>query len=76
MTFKQIGMDDPFPHESIDFDYKIPNEPGELVYNKKWYQDQTHVLGLYVPSRKVMWKIMRACLNVQSEHELWFNNAF
>ena len=71
-TFDQVGMINPFPTEPKDVNFKIPAAPLDLVYAKSRYFEGQSPPGLYIPSRKLMWKIMRACADVADEKDLWF----
>jgi hypothetical protein len=69
-------MVDPFPDEN-DFDLKYPLvKPvsiNDTVYHESRYNKQNSVLCVYIPRKEIMFKLMRACLGVQSVDQLWFN---
>ena len=70
--FKQIGMLDPFPKEQMKNHYTIPETGEHLVYQRSRYYENNSPNLLYHPSKKLLFKIMRACI-VANEDELWYN---
>jgi len=79
MSFWQIGMADPFPDESTfvsDEHAMIGKENlsvDKLVYPRYRYIEGQSPLAIYIPSRPIMVKIMRACMGCHTPDELWFN---
>lgn len=78
-SFWSLGMADPFPDEStmIDTDnqYVGPDKFSmkKLVYPKSRFTKEHTPMIIYVPSREMMIKIMRACMGCQNVNDLWFN---
>ena len=57
-------MLDPFPSEPMCFDFVIPKEELDFVYQDSRYIKGSSPGCLYLPSKKMMLKIMRACINI------------
>ena len=87
-SFTQIGIEDPFPQEEYKFEEDIPEvcyEPTvqpetEKIRWSKLIVDECRINMedcspecLYIPSKQVLLKLMRACIDVKDESELWFN---
>ena len=53
--------------------YRIPRHTKDLVYPKNRYVEDQSPLLVYLPSRKIMFQIMRACIGVSHVEDLWFN---
>mmetsp|Transcript_38258 Transcript_38258/g.58324 ORF Transcript_38258/g.58324 Transcript_38258/m.58324 type:complete len:85 (-) Transcript_38258:25-279(-) len=81
MSFWQIGMADPFPDESTvitDEHTLIGNEEltvDNLVYPRYRYVEGQSPLSIYIPSKMIMAKLIRACMGCISPDELWFNRT-
>ena len=56
--------------------FKIPLHTKDLVYPKSRYQEGQSPLLIYLPSRKIMFQIMRACIGVDHVSDLWFNLTY
>lgn len=76
-----MGLPDPFPDESTVMDtnncYNDPNSKftvEDMVYPKSRYFDEYSPMIIYIPSKPMMVKIMRACMGCQSPADLWINN--
>jgi len=82
-SFLQIGLEDPFPDDENLYDgslddespdtYKMPSKVEHPVYAESRYINGFGPYCLYIPRRELMFKLMRACIDVKSEDELWFN---
>ena len=73
-SFEQIGLHDPFPSEPKDMeDFVYPQAVDDLAYPKDAYKKGQSPHVLYFPSKRLMFKIMRACIGVTSSKDLWFN---
>jgi len=64
-SFLQIGLFDPFPEEHMDSEFSIPKTQEDLVYREDRYIYGNSPNMLYFPSRKLLFKIMRACIGVE-----------
>lgn len=79
MTFWAIGMADPFPDETTMMDkssHLLGDEEitaEKLIYAPHKYIKGTYPKCIYMPSRPMLLKIMRACMGCMSANELWFN---
>jgi hypothetical protein len=81
LTFWSIGMADPFPDETTTAD---PNcnmlgdqefTPENLIYPEYKYSKEMSPLCVYIPSKQLLLKILRACMGVEEVKELWFNRV-
>lgn len=72
-TFRQIGLHDPYPKEFEDSEFRIPNNYDDLVYSSSRYVYGSSPKHLYIPSRRMMLKLMRACIGVEHEKDLWYH---
>ena len=79
-TFWSIGMADPYPDESTMFEpdnkwidgmFKI----GTPVYPESRYREDQSPAMLYIPSKYMMIKIIRACMACEDPQDLWFNRC-
>ena len=79
MTFWSIGMADPFPDETTMMDSEnqiLGNEEftaDNLIYPEYKYRKDECPACIYVPSRPLLLKILRACMGCSSSKDLWFN---
>ena len=75
-TFASLGFKDPFPNDSkFESDWKPPVSYDDLVYDRSRLKNATFPPFLiYLPRKELMFKLMRACIGVNHERELWFNN--
>ena len=66
-------MFDPFPDEIEDGEeFKIPTTYYSKVYSNSRYKYRRSPMTIYFPSRKMMFKMMRACLGIQDSDKLWY----
>lgn len=74
---EEIGIKDPFPEEDeAGYNHiKIPEKVDDFVYpiNKLVYS--LSPTTIFIPSKKIMFKLMRACLGVYEPEDLWFNKT-
>ena len=68
-----IGVPDPFPKEEPCYDAygKLPVHPIDCVYPAQRYTEGNSPYCLYIPNRDIMFKMMRACINVKKAEDLW-----
>ena len=66
-------MHDPYPHEKIETEFTIPITDDDLTYPENTYIENNSPHVHYFPSRLLMFKLMRACIDVQNPKDLWFN---
>ena len=73
-------MTDPFPDDDAfklgskndePDDLKIPTNVEDKVYPKSRYISQNSPNCIYIPSKEIMLKLMRACIKVSKPEELW-----
>ena len=84
-SFCQIGISDPFPDDDQfiegsldDVDpevYQMPSTPSELVYDNSRYLKGLGPYCVYIPRKELMLKIMRACISVTDECDLWLSGG-
>ena len=56
-----------------NFDFKIPEKVTHEVYAEPRMTDSTcSPLCVYVPTTQLMFKLIRACIGVESVKDLWF----
>ena len=72
-SFEQIGLFDPFPQEPMETSFIIPTTDEDLVYREERFVYKNSPHTLYFPSKKVLFKIMRACIGITDPKDLWFN---
>lgn len=80
-SFLQVGIEDPFPDDDLkyagsldDVDpdlFKLPDHPMHLVYDQCRYIQGLSPYCIYIPRREIMFKLMRACILVKQEEDLW-----
>lgn len=83
-NLRSIGLGDPFPDANTNLlsnrdklllahsaDLKIT----DLVYPDSRYHPDRSPSMIYMPSRSVIIKLIRACLCVKDEEDLWFNKS-
>ena len=66
-------MPDPFPLEQDGYNFVPPKGIDDLAYCKSRYQEENSPKSIYIPSPEMMFKMMRACISVDKEGDLWFN---
>ena len=66
-------MHDPYTDEKMDTEFTIPITDNDLAYPTNAYRENISPHVHYFPSRLLMFKMMRACINIQSSNDLWFN---
>lgn len=74
-------MSDPFPDEATVIeqdnqllgDQKLTME--NLVYPKERYKKGIIPLQIYIPSKQIMLKMIKACIGCESKEDLWFNRT-
>ena len=72
-SFSQLGISDPFPQEPIETDYTPPTHIDDLVYPRSRYIFGNIPNACFIPSKRVMWKLMRSCIDIEYPEDLWFN---
>ena len=63
-TFEQIGLQDPFPSEPPTHRFKHPVRFDDFVYPPSKLAKNESPKLIYVPSSWVLFKLMRACIDV------------
>ena len=66
-----IGWPDPFPDEFSGIEQDFLRNNDDLVYHKSRYTEDQSPSIIYIPSKIVMVKLMRACMGVTSNEQLW-----
>ena len=67
-------MPDPFPGDDYSqSNFIIPKVKEDMVYEESRYKKGESPKSIYVPSHILMFKLMRACINVTAPEDLWFN---
>ena len=71
-------MQDPFPDENENLQENImslPKSYDDFVYHRSRFVDGNSPKCIYFPSRFVMFKLMRACIEVYACEDLWFKHC-
>lgn len=90
LSFHQLAVQDPFPDDYFsitgsmnDGELLISRDlfdcPDCLVYAKSRYKADTSPHIVFIPRKEVMLKMMRACVLVEEQRDLWIfknENAF
>ena len=74
---EEIGIKDPFPTDNDGPNnsiIKIPEKASDFVYPMPRMVFGLSPTTIIMPSKKMLFKLMRACIGVSSLEELWFNN--
>ena len=67
-------MPDPFMGEQFEHGTFVPPKCyKDLVYSASRYIKGESPKCIYFPGRKLMFKMMRACIGIEKEEDLWFN---
>ena len=80
-SLNKIGIADPFPdsdrvitcNDDLPAEEKLPEVPSDMVYGETRYIDGFSPYCIYIPQQEIMFKLMRACIGVKDEKDLWFN---
>ena len=68
-------MIDPYPNEPMEVDFAIPESYDELVYRSDRYVEEYSPKVLYIPSKLILFKLMRACIGITKKDQLWFRHT-
>ena len=69
-------MWDPFPKEDVGFTPKIPEAFTDHVYpEQRMNMADASPMCIYIPNRIITFKIIRACIDVKTPEDLWFNKV-
>ena len=71
-SLKTIGWSDPFPKDSRNVDGSFPDakygkvavDEYDLIYPEGRYIEDQVPFHLYIPKREIMFKLMRACIDI------------
>ena len=75
-SFEQLGWKDPYPKENrIQNKWKMPQKIDDLVYKRQRFANNFIPQVVYVPRKDIMFKLMRACIEVKTKEEFWFYNV-
>jgi len=68
-----IGLINPFvKEEKIDRSGQPLQGPRHLVYDRCRYVKDRSPMSIYIPSKNIMFKVMRACINIKDPNKLWY----
>ena len=74
--FEEINIVDPFPDEN-EFTTTVimhfPEQASDFVYPVNRLIYSLTPSSIYFPSKKIVCKLMRACIGVTDVDDLWFN---
>ena len=64
-SFEQISFPDPYPSENLFLSSCLPpKDRDDIVYDKCRFFKNKAPYVLYIPRKEMMFKMMRACVNV------------
>ena len=83
--FETIGFIDPYPKElnnrnkTIELEFTRLESGQETEVSDRVYPDSRYMKGnspytIYIPSKEIMLKLMRACIKVKKVEDLWIYN--
>ena len=73
-SFHQLGWPDPYPKEnSYKSSASQPVDGDDLVYDPIRFREGTPPFVVYIPRAEMLFKMMRACIDVTDTRELWLN---
>lgn len=72
-SFWGIGWSDPFPDEysSIEPELCQMLSEDQLIYHESRYYYDSSPMTIFIPSKLIMIKIMRACIGIDRVENLW-----
>ena len=73
---EEIGLKDPFPSEDdgpLNQIITVPEKASDFVYPIPRLVFGISPTTIFMPSKKILFKLMRACIAVSSVEELWIN---
>ena len=56
----------------METDFAVPQTQEDLVYRSDRYVETYTPHVIYYPSKLLLFKLMRACIGVKKEEDLWF----
>lgn len=56
-----------------NFCKNLLEDANSLVYHRQRFTPDHSPLQIFIPRRELLLKMMRACLGIKTEAELWFN---
>ena len=74
LTFESLGWPFPFREESALPSFKVPKTAATPVYALSRYTADSCPTMLYIPSRRMLMTMMRACIQVTNINELWISD--
>ena len=71
-SFEQIGWLDPYRDEKTEGNFEKPTSIYDHIYGSDRMKEGFVPYVIYLPKKTIMFKIMRACIDIKDEKELWF----
>ena len=59
----------------METQFAVPKTQEDLVYRSDRYAEDFSPYVIYYPSKLVLFKLMRACIGVTNEDDLWFKDS-
>ena len=56
----------------METSFRIPKTDEDLVYRIDRYIENNSPTSIYFPSKMCLFKIMRACIDIEDPEHLWF----
>lgn len=74
-NWDSLGWDDPFENDEGTYvvDAQEPTKYNDWVYPEFRYKKGFSPYCIYIPTKEMMLKIMRACIGVKKKEDLWIN---
>lgn len=51
----------------------LPQNPEDMAYPRSHMKEAVTPLGIFIPRRELLLKMMRACIGVTDKNQLWYN---
>jgi hypothetical protein len=70
-TFGGLAWPDPFPDKTSSVEPELLHDRQDLVYPPSRYRNEASPAMLFLPSKQMILKMMRACMGVTRIQDLW-----
>lgn len=71
-----MGINDPFPNDQGSKSHgllTVPESAYDFVYPEIRLDEDRSPATIFIPTKELMFKLMRASIGVKAKEELWFN---
>ena len=75
VAFWSIGLADPFPDETTLIEERQYEDikVEKYIYPESRYKEGQSPRTIFLPTRHIFFKMIRACMGCESPEDLWFN---